>query len=62
LRGGGRHGVGDVVDLEVVVAPDPRRHRAAAAVAERHHDRAPDVRLERDFFSAIDLPSSSSGT
>lgn len=47
LLGRRDHRVGDVVRRQVVVDVDPRRHRAAALVRERQHDRAADVRLER---------------
>ena len=48
-----------VVGGEVVAEVQPRRHRAAAVVAERQHDRAPHARLQRDRLlgelAAVDL-------
>src|SRR2546422_2529325 len=50
LRGRRQDRVRDVVDREVVVDAQPRRHGAATVVAERQHDRPPDTGLEHHLF------------
>jgi hypothetical protein len=42
-----QHRVGEVVDAQVVVGAQPCRHDAAPVVAERQHDRASHIGLER---------------
>ena len=42
--------IGGVVDVEVVVDPEPCRDGAPAAVAEREHHRPPHARFQRDLF------------